>query len=156
MFKHTPITPLLLTIISLAVAGCNRGPQLEGLAPCRGTVVFQGEPLAEASVVFSPKENKPGAKVAVATTNDKGAFTLLTLGQRGIYPGEYRVSIVKYTTVEAPTNRERAEQMQQGGRPVRPQRGESVIPVRYNDEQQSGLEFSIGEKGNKDLKIEIP
>lgn len=154
MFKHNT-TLLLLPTIVFATIGCERGPKLEGLVPCRGTVVFQGEPLGGAMVTFSPKENKPGVRVAVATTDDKGGFTLMTLGQKGIYPGEYRVSVVKNSAVETPTNRERIEQIQQGGQPARPQKKESVIPVKYNDEQKSGLEFLIGEQGSKELKIEI-
>jgi len=143
------------TFIVLTTVGCERGPKLEGLVPCRGAVMFQDEPLAGAIVTFSPKDNKPGVRAAVATTDDKGVFSLMTLGQKGIFPGEYRVSIVKNTAVETPTNRERAEQMQQGRRPLRPQKIESVIPAKFNDEKKSGLEFLIGEQGARELKIEI-
>ncbi|MCL2623217.1 MAG: carboxypeptidase-like regulatory domain-containing protein [Planctomycetaceae bacterium] len=155
MPKHNTTTLILLTMIAIAALGCQRGPKLEGLVPGRGNVVFQDGPLADATVTFSPKENKPGVRVAVATTDDKGTFTLMTLGQKGIYPGDYRVSIVKNVAVETPTNRERVEQMQHGGRPVRPQKIESMIPVKFNDEKKSGLEFLIGEQGNKELRIEI-
>ena len=153
--KHDTAILSLLVIISLAAAGCHRGPRLEGLVLCRGTVFFQGEPLAGATVTFSPKENSPGVRAAVATTDDKGAFSLMTLGQKGIFPGEYRVSLVKNNAVETPSSRERTEQMSPGGRPGRPQRIESMIPVKYNNERSSGLEFLIGEQGAKELKIEV-
>ena len=155
MLKHSTTTLLLFKTLLFVTVGCERGPRLEGLVPCRGNVVFQGEPLAGAMVTFSPKDNKPGVRAAVATSDDMGGFTLMTLGQKGIYPGAYRVSVVKNSEMETSSNRERVEQMQQGGRQVRLQKKESVIPVKYNDEKKSGLEFLIGKQGNQELKIEI-
>jgi hypothetical protein len=146
---------LLLVILGFFVVSGCREPKVKGLVPARGTVTYKDEPLEGAAVCFTPKEFNTGDRLATGKTDVNGRFELRTIGELGVLPGEYRVSVVKNVAVETPSNPGQAEQRQQGGRPVRPQKVKLVIPARYNDEKKSGLEFLIGEKGNKGLEIKI-
>ena len=77
------------------VCGCNKTVD-PTLVPVSGTVTVQGQPLANATVTFIPKDGTPGFG-GVGKTDAAGKFTLL--GSRdnvpGIPPGEYRVAISK-------------------------------------------------------------
>ncbi|MCL2349042.1 MAG: carboxypeptidase-like regulatory domain-containing protein [Planctomycetaceae bacterium] len=144
----------LLLLAAVFGTGCNSSPQLKGLVPVKGTVTYQGKPLEGATVVFSPKENKQGRRAAVALTDKQGKFELMTLSQKGAFPGEYLASVVKNADAAPKSNQERIEQIKQK-KPLqqRPQNIVSEIPVKYNDEKKSGLFFDIGEKGLSNVKI---
>ena len=66
-----------------------------------GVITLDGEPLSEATVNFSPKEQGQGA-IGYARTNEKGEYRLQTIQGRpdaGTLPGEYAVTISKYILV---------------------------------------------------------
>ena len=137
-----------------AVLGC-REPKVKGLVPARGIVTYKDEPLEGAAVCFTPKEFNTGDRLATGKTDVNGRFELRTIGELGVLPGEYRVSVVKNIAVETPSNLGQAEQKQQGGRPARPQKVKSVIPAKYNDKKKSELLFDIGEKGLSNIEIAL-
>ena len=66
------------------------------LAPVSGTVTLDGEPMADAGVLFQPVQQ--GA-TTVGSTNEQGRFALRTNNRPGAPLGEYYVLISK---VEAP------------------------------------------------------
>ena len=85
----------LVIVGSLVLAGCSGGDAAKHVAVFKvtGTVTFQGKPLAQAIVTFSPKEGQP---VAFGTTNDKGEFTLTTYtAGDGAAAGSYGVLVSK-------------------------------------------------------------
>ena len=99
-------TPILLSLSLLFIVtmiGCSDG-RLK-TEPVRGVVTLDGEPLAEATVSFHPKESGQGA-AGFARTNEKGEYLLQTIQgnpDAGTLPGEYAVTIAKYIGV--PTGR---------------------------------------------------
>lgn len=59
-------------VCALAVCvGCDRGPRL---VPVSGVVLLDGQPVANAAVLFIPAEGRP----AEGTTDAEGKFTLQT------------------------------------------------------------------------------
>jgi len=89
------------------LTGCSRSTTDEWSArqpqvfPVSGTVILDGQPLAGASVTFSPSTEQSSA--AAAMTNDAGEFELTTFKPRdGAAAGSYRVSITKFETVTPP------------------------------------------------------
>ncbi|MBP5620676.1 MAG: hypothetical protein J6X44_01545, partial [Thermoguttaceae bacterium] len=85
----------VLITCSIVVSGCQK-KRLKGLVPAQGVVTFNGEKVAGATVLFSPKQIGGEASSAQAITDAQGVFKMTTLDPGdGVYPGEYRVSIMK-------------------------------------------------------------
>ena len=67
------------------------------LAPVTGTVTFDGTPVADLTITFSPKstEDKPTpGPFSTATTDSEGKFTLVSrAGKPGAVIGPHRVTI---------------------------------------------------------------
>jgi len=129
----------LLVCFSLALAvsvtGCSRGPELGTVT---GTVTLDGEPLANAEVVFQP----PGGSPSVATTDSAGRYELeYTKDKPGAVLGTHTVRITAQTT-----------KVDESGNEVQvPQR----VPERYNYRSQLLREVKRGEnKFDFDLKTE--
>ena len=127
----------ILTTVFLI--GCGTGG---GLATVKvtGTVTLDGEPVAGASVRFSPKtegQGHPGS----ARTDAKGFYQLSTaLGKdnAGTTPGDYLVAISK---VEVDPN----------APPPKPgfsEQTRSLIPVRYAQTSTSELTATVENKPN--------
>jgi hypothetical protein len=74
------------------IAGCGEdGPALVGVT---GTVTENGEPLADAAVIFTPTDGgaaRPGEDV----TGPQGNFKLMTNRRSGVAPGKYHVVVTK-------------------------------------------------------------
>jgi Carboxypeptidase regulatory-like domain len=73
----------------LAAAGCGGG---SGTVLVRGVVKLDGQPVANASVVFVAQT--PGGRDAYGSTNANGEFRLTTTNpDDGALPGKYKVVI---------------------------------------------------------------
>lgn len=126
----------IFTALAL-IAGCN-----DRIATLKvtGTITYDGEPLAGASVNFSPKtegEGNPG----YAVTDANGRYTLQTLAgaaDAGTTPGTYLVTVGKM---------EQTQEVAGGGgadtTSARPPDPRSLIPIRYNNRNTSGLEATV-------------
>jgi hypothetical protein len=88
---------LALVVLGLVALlwGCGK-PVDPSLVPVSGTVTVDGQPLANATVTFIPKDGTPGFG-GTGKTDGSGQYTLT--GSRdnaaGIPPGEYRVAVSK-------------------------------------------------------------
>lgn len=96
--------------VAVAVAGC--GDNLK-LAKVTGTVTLDGQPLANARVLFQPKQGRP----SLGITDPSGRFELqYTQEKKGAVPGEHVVSITTSS----------AENADEGNRV------KEIVPSRYN------------------------
>lgn len=83
----------------LAVSGCGpSGPKLPDLVPVSGTVTYDGKPLDNATVTFSPMEGGQAGFGASGFTDSSGKYTLETAAgdgktKLGAVPGKYGVTI---------------------------------------------------------------
>ena len=111
-------------LLVLACLGCTpTGPAIE---PVQGTVTLDGEPLANASVVFIPENGRP----AGATTDSQGHYVLtFTEGREGATLGKHKVQI---RTARDPSETPSGEPI-----PAVPE----TIPMKYN--AQTELEFTV-------------
>ena len=121
----------LTCVLVSAFSGCG-----SKLPVVRGTVTMDGEPLAEARVVFEA----PDRPMAVATTDEAGRYDVMTGSQRGMAAGSYNVAISAYVTKD-------------GGM-------ESPMPIlrtpkRYNSAQTSGLTAVIEEGRNAAVDFQL-
>jgi hypothetical protein len=106
-------------LLLIAVAGCERsGPQV---APVRGRVTLDGEPLADTSIVFEAEGMPPSG----GYTDKNGNYELIfKRGVKGAPIGLNRVTILENTQ-----------------RTLGPQR----VPARYNQESELKREVKPGD-----------
>jgi hypothetical protein len=106
------------------LTGCKPvGPEI---ASVEGLVTFDGEPLANASVMFIPQGGRP----AIARTDSSGKYVLnFSGGRKGAIPGPNKVRIS--TVAEASED--------ENGNPI--PASKERIPMQYN--QTSTLEFNV-------------
>ncbi|AMV36110.1 hypothetical protein [Planctomyces sp. SH-PL62] len=88
---------LLLGCTLLASAGCGSGPTF---VPVAGTITLNGEPLADAAVMFLP-EGPDGSLTADANTGPDGKYSLVTRETPGAAVGKYRVVVTRLATTPA-------------------------------------------------------
>lgn len=149
----------LLVTCSIAVSGCQK-KRVKGLVPAQGVVTLNGEIVAGATVLFSPKEIGGQAGSAQAVTDDEGVFKMTTLDPGdGVYPGEYSVSIIK-DKIEGGLSPEEAKERYDNpdkyrGQPVPEQTVVHEIPVKYADINESGLTITVPAGGQKDIEFAL-
>ena len=81
---------LLVLVASTTTTGCNNGPKLGTVT---GTVRFQGEPVENARVTFTPENGR----MSVAETDAEGTYELkFADGRLGAELGEHLVAIETY------------------------------------------------------------
>lgn len=119
--------PLVLLAVMPAVAlpGCGKPP----MVPVKGVVTFAGKPLSGCKVAFFPDvEGFDPAKhgYGYGVTDAQGAFEVQhPNGEKGIYPGRYKVTFVAWVDNQ--------------GKPIPPHAKPSevpggvknLLPVRY-------------------------
>jgi len=122
--------------MAVTLVGCG-GAKLKTIE-VSGTVTFDGAPLAGAQVNFSPKTEGEGLP-GYGYTDASGKYKLQTMqgeADAGTTPGEYLVTILKFEPQETPPEVE--------GKPsVQLPPPKSLIPVRYNRAETSGLTATV-------------
>lgn len=114
--------------------------------PATGTVLYQGEPVAEATVLFIPIGHN---HAATALTDETGQFQLQTFDPGdGAVPGEYKVTVRK---VEVITAGGAAQDDVEAPPPVE----RSLLPVKYADANTSGLTASVKDEGENTFNFEL-
>jgi len=149
----------LLCLGAILFVGCSGGPSLD-TEYVEGVVTMDGQPVAEATVMFVPVTEGQGAS-ATGMTDANGVYKLTAANVGGVtaqagsgtLPGEYYVGVIK-SVQETPMSEEEA--FEKGIPYVAPQPGQApkvthVVPVKYNDPKQSGLKATV-----KDGKNDIP
>ena len=135
------ILPFVLIFALVPLVGCGDG-RLQTIR-VTGTVTFQGEPLAEAMVAFSPAVEGEGHP-AVGTTDANGRFTLQTqmgAAGAGTTPGDYVVTITKWEVVAVAA---RVDEDTRGAADTAPPPSpRSLIPERFASPLTSGLTATV-------------
>jgi hypothetical protein len=137
----------LLSLPLLLLAGCGGEPYK--VAPVSGRVTLNGQPLANASVTFSPVatggnlEPGPGS---YATTDTDGRYTLKIIGKesRGAVVGKHKVRIALVEQERDPSD-------------DRPKRTTvKQLPEKYN--AKTTLEVDVPDKGtdSADFQLTVP
>jgi hypothetical protein len=100
-----------------------------------GVVTLDGNPVGNASVTFSPVEEK--GTPATALTDSAGNFRLSTVTEEGALPGEYKVVVVKYP-----------ETFQKGRAGM-----QSTLPAIYSSAATSPLTCKVPPEGKVILEL---
>lgn len=131
-------------IAAVLLTGCGESKYL--IVPVAGVVTLNGEPLPEASLVFSPQgspENPYPGPRSTATTDVEGRFRLHTVeGSDGAVVGRHHVSLT--------TGKSRVD-------PENPLRILPSVPERVPMAYRMGgrLDTDVPEAGLPDLRFEL-
>ncbi|MEX0792123.1 MAG: carboxypeptidase-like regulatory domain-containing protein [Pirellulaceae bacterium] len=112
----------LLALLGMGLVGCGgSGPSLK---PVAGTVTLDGQPLANARVVFEPDEGR----ASIGETDASGKYEARYTGTRtGVLPGKQTIRISTYRLADPDSGIETNQA--------------ETVPAKYNI--QSTLEVDI-------------
>lgn len=137
------------------VGGCGyRRPQR---IPTTGTLLLDGSPVANASLVFLPAE---GGRPAMAHSDENGQFTISTYGGNdGLPAGRYKLSATKLMLRERAQKRLdafNASEAAENGGDIQFTDADyrNMLPARYSDPRSSDYEVVI-EKNGPSLTINL-
>ena len=155
MRGHQTVTPLtkqacffLLLSCGAVLVGC--GYRRPVRIPTTGTVLLDGEPVAQASLVFLPAD---GGRPAMAQSDENGQFTVSTFGGGdGLPAGKYKLAATKLVLRKRAQQRLNAfnasEEAQDGGDiQFSDADYQNELPNRYNDPRSSDYEIVIDRTG---------
>jgi hypothetical protein len=142
-------------LLQFVISGC--GPRdAVSLVPVRGVVLFDGEPVEDATLSFVPMES---GSTGVARTDASGRFDATTAdGRPGLPPGRYRVAVTKSVPVDAApevtTFADMEREMKEGKKPTSTQ-FQDILPKKYADPETSEIVIEIGTDGTKELTLDL-
>jgi hypothetical protein len=126
--------PVALVLIALCV-GCGDSDRLP-TAPVTGTVLYNGDPLPQGSLLFVPEGGGPSAQGKI---EPDGSFTMGTYTESdGAILGKHKVIITAMTAAGGSGLPEDAVDAVTGA--------VSMIPDRYGDLEKSGLTIQVKEE----------
>ena len=129
---------IVASMVLVALVGCGGSDRSETV-PVQGQVLYRGQPVAEAQVMFLPENDRP----ANATTDAEGKFVLTTFETGdGAVVGAHRVSITKM----APRDPQSSDPYAMP---------KSLLPPRYGQPMSSGLTAEVTSSGPNDFTFEL-
>lgn len=140
----------IAALCALAVSpGCGKPARLE-VAPVKGRVVYKGQGIPKATVIFIPQGESAenvGKIRPFAYADDAGNFQMKTyVDGDGAPPGDYRVSIVAFSSGGAPRTKDGPV-----GAAAAPASGVRIPPAiskKFADVETAGLSVTIHEGEN--------
>ncbi len=119
-----------------------------------GTVTLDGQPLAEAVVLFRPTEGRPG----YARVKDGAIVDAYTFGDNdGIVVGDHRLAVhisKKDTPLTALSPEDGLGRGGYMGAPKSRGKSQPVIPRKFQNPSSSGLTFTV-EEGTNELNLSL-
>lgn len=128
--------------LAAAAVGCG-GP---APVPAGGTVTYNGQPVANANIVFTPtgSSGEAGGRIATGQTDAQGKFTLSTeKPDDGAVPGDYTVTVAPKAAVGV-----------EGDYSLPAAQAKPPFPAHYTDPTSSPLKQTVN-SGNNQFTLEI-
>jgi hypothetical protein len=129
-----------LLFLLLAVGGC--GPETSPTAKVHGKVTYQGKPVPNVSVTFTPATGRP----AFGTTDANGEYKLSTFGEEdGAEPGMHTVTLASTAEIPMPGTPEAAQAANQP----------PPFPPKYSDAATSGLSKEVKKGEDNEINLDL-
>jgi hypothetical protein len=118
------------------------------MAPVRGVVTLDGEPVEGAAVMFSPRD---GGRPAIGQTDERGEFRLQTVAPGdGALLGEHAVTVTLQETLGITADPDGLSgEVAPGGIRTR-----WIVPERYSNPKTSNLAATV-ERGMPPVSLEL-
>jgi hypothetical protein len=131
----------ILLLIGLALLlGCGRGSQIQR-AIVSGKVLYQGQPIADGSILFVPAKGTEGPQAGAQITD--GAYRVTAGG--GVPVGTHRVEVQAYRLVPNARSRPTAPEDRMGK--------QQYLPEQYNN--KSTLDATIDGPGEQTRDFDL-
>lgn len=142
---------LTVLAVVLGCSGSDRNrPQT---ANAGGRVTLSGQPVADATVTFSPEG--PG-RAASGKTDAEGKFTLSTTNTiEGVVPGTYGVAISKQRTEGGMSEAESQAYYEKTGKPPPPPTVIDELPEKYKSPASSLLRANVTAEGPNEFTFDL-
>ncbi|MDR2168676.1 MAG: carboxypeptidase-like regulatory domain-containing protein [Planctomycetaceae bacterium] len=141
------ITKCIFIVVCLFVllSGCDKNAI--SVVPVSGTVVYQGQGVEKAVVVFIPADDSTSDRSASATTNSQGEFVLetLTATKSGAMIGNYVVVIDKSVPIDTSGKILTDEELINLQSPPKMK---NILPKKYADRSTTPLKVEITKNKN--------
>ena len=136
----------VVSLLGIGLVGCTPGGPQQ--AQVKGKVTYKGQPLAGATVNFTPEQGQ----LAVGVTDSNGEYTLSTGGSPGAVLGKHKVSITKVgAQAEGTANMTPDDYAKMAKAGKMPAPAKSEIPTKYNNPTTSGLEATVTSDSSKNV-----
>jgi hypothetical protein len=133
--EYTMLRLFLAAAFVGTIAGCGQSEAV----PVTGTVLLNGQPAANAEVIFTPTKGR----LASGSTDASGRFTLSTGAPNdGAVPGDHKVTVVEYYPPGKPPP------MTASGAPSR-------FPANYADTSLTPLKVTVERGAKNDFTLEV-
>lgn len=129
---------LTLVVLNCALEGCAGK---DAVSDVSGSVLLDGQPLADADVLFVPKDDTSLGTHA-ATTDSEGKFRLIPDRNIPIKPGVYVVTVSKLESTGAGKRRALGKMV-------------NTLPLVYSKRDRTPLKADIQQGDNKLAPFEI-
>lgn len=137
---------------TVAWIGCTGQAGIEGTIRVTGTVLYQGQPVENATVVFAPEGQ---GRAASGQTDSRGRFQLTTLSANdGALPGKYQVAVSKIEVIGAMSEEESLAYVEKHGKPPEVIH-KSLLPEQFKTPDTSGLAVEVIKGGKNDFTFDL-
>lgn len=152
---------IFLISIAFCLTGCGEADMGEGthedVYPVQGVVLYNGSPVAGATVSFQ-STGSDQTRGASGVTNDAGEFELMTFTPGdGAVAGSHKVSVVK-SVIEGADNSYFDENSPNYGKTPPPSaagKTKYLIPEKYSRFDSSGLTVNVNESGDNEVTLDL-
>jgi hypothetical protein len=145
------VVSVAIMAAAMVCAGCDSGPPRGLLA---GNVTNKGQAITGARIYFENAELGAGA---VIDLDADGRFTVATAEGPGLPPGKYQVAIKPQgkTSATSPPQEIPVEALAGSSAAKDPAPANELIPPKFHDLAESGLQIEIKEGENPDWEIDL-
>ncbi len=153
--RSAPRILMLLGLAAMMSGGC--GPASEsGLTPVSGKITLDGGSWPKpGKITFVPKGGGDDSKLrpASADFDTSGNFTVSSYdGAKGLYPGEYWISVECWEELPGMANPNAAKQ---AGKTLTPGLGKSAVPKMYQNHETSKLSLKVESSGSPTANFDV-
>lgn len=153
MLRSRFIFSAICLMIGSMLVGCS-GADRPDLVEIEGTVTLDGEPLADAQIIFQTADpDSPYQRPASGKTDASGKFTMATYGNaEGVPLGAYRVGVIKKELVGELPEDYNPEDITQSNKPIK---YKWLTPREYANPEDSGLTVEVTSDGMQPAVIAL-
>jgi hypothetical protein len=146
--NHPRLLIALAGLAAILLVGCTKKDTRPVRVAVSGTVLRQGQPVAEATIIFEPQGSTPAA---TGLTDASGNFRLTSFDtDDGAVPGEYLVAIRKVQVIKTDRPPNAPDDFT-----APPADEKWLLPVKYGHTSTSGLTASVKPDAPNNFTFEL-